>query len=386
VTSAPHATPAGAFAVCGRLVLEGRACLPGVVVVQGGKIVELRRERRLDGLPPGVHEAAYVSPGFIDLQVNGGFGVEVGDDAEDLRHLAEQLPATGVTAFLPTMVSSPLEAYGHAERAFRAEPPVHGALPLGLHFEGPFLSPRRSGAHRPAAIENAPDALFESWLVSPYVRLVTLAPETEGALARVRRLRERGIVVSLGHTDATYEQFVRGVDAGATLVTHVYSAMSGFQHRAPGAVGAALTDDRVTVGLIADGIHCHPAAVALAVRAKGAERVALVTDAIAGAGMGPGIYTLDGQEIHVDESAARLPDGTLAGSVLHLDQAVRNVVAWTGLDVAAACRMASTVPARVLGLENKGRLAPGCDADLALFDEQLGLQATFREGRCLYRR
>ena len=215
---------------------------------------------------------------------------------------------------------------------------------------------------------------------------MTLAPEAAGGLERIRRLRSHGVVVSLGHTDATYEELLKGIDAGAGMVTHVFNAMSGFSHRAPGAVGAALVDDRVTVGLIADGAHCHPASVRLAVKAKGSERVALVTDSIAGAGMEPGVYQLDGRDILVDEMLAKLPDGKLAGSVLSLDQAVRNVVAWAGSSVSEACRMASAVPARVLGLDSKGTLAPGKDADLVLLDESLHVSSTFRNGEIVYRR
>jgi N-acetylglucosamine-6-phosphate deacetylase len=332
-----------------------------------------------------VHDAAIVSPGFIDLQVNGGFGVEVGERADAIPRLAARLPATGVTAFLPTLVSSAAEVYPRACQAFLASRGAPGALPLGLHLEGPFLSLRRAGAHRTSAIENASPAVWDPFLEHDTLRLVTLAPELEGALEHIQRLRQRRVVVSLGHTDASYEEFRRGIDAGATMVTHLFNAMSGFRPRAPGAVGAALLDERVTVGVIADGVHSHPASLRLAVRVKGPDKVALVTDAIAGAGMEPGRYQLGGQDILVKDGQARLPDGTLAGSVLSLDQAVRNVVSWAETGVAEACRMASEVPARLLGLRSKGRLAVGCDADLVLLDDALRVRATFREGRSLYR-
>ena len=165
------------------------------------------------------------------------------------------------------------------------------------------------------------------------------------------------------------------------MATHLYSAMSGFHHRAPGATGAALLDERLVVGLIADGIHCHPAAIRLALEAKGVERAFLVTDMMSVAGLGPGTYELGGQTVEVDSVSARLPDGTLAGSVLTLDAAVRNAVNLAGASIADACRMASEVPARVLGLPSKGRLAPSCDADLVLLDEDLRVRATFTGGR-----
>jgi N-acetylglucosamine-6-phosphate deacetylase len=375
---------AARFAVRGRLVLD-RGLVPGAVVVEGGRISEVVLEPAPAALPPTVHDAAIVSPGFIDLQVNGGFGVEVGERADAIPRLAARLPATGVTAFLPTLVSSAAEVYPRACQAFLASRGAPGALPLGLHLEGPFLSLRRAGAHRTSAIENASPAVWDPFLEHDALRLVTLAPELEGALEHIQRLRQRRVVVSLGHTDASYEEFRRGIDAGATMVTHLFNAMSGFRPRAPGAVGAALLDERVTVGVIADGVHSHPASLRLAVRVKGPDKVALVTDAIAGAGMEPGRYQLGGQDILVKDGQARLPDGTLAGSVLSLDQAVRNVVSWAETGVAEACRMASEVPARLLGLRSKGRLAVGCDADLVLLDDALRVRATFREGRSLYR-
>jgi N-acetylglucosamine-6-phosphate deacetylase len=383
----PGAISAGmeatAFAVTGRLVLES-GLRTGAVVVSGHKIVEVRLGESREGLPETVHSASIVSAGFIDLQVNGAFGAEIGPRAEAIAHLASRLPATGVTAFLPTLVSSDADLYPRVAEAFAASRETAGARPLGLHLEGPFLSRARSGAHRLDAIGHAPPTLYDDLLGQDVVRLVTLAPEIDGARERIARLRANGIAVSLGHTDASYDELRRGIDAGASMVTHLYNAMSGFGHRAPGAVGAALVDDRVAVGLIADGVHSHPAAVRLAVLAKRAERIALVTDAIAGAGMEPGVYALDGQDILVDETGARLANGKLAGSVLTLDRAVRNVMAWAGSAVDEACRMASEVPARVLGLAAKGRLLAGMDADLVLLDEQLLVQATFREGRRVY--
>ena len=189
-----------------------------------------------------------MAPGLIDLQVNGAFGVEVGTSAEALRHLASQLPSTGVTGFLPTLVSSPAELYPRAFQAFEDARDAQGRRGPRAAHRGAIPLAQRPGVHRLNAIDGASADTFEGWLGTEAVRLVTLAPERDGARERIRRLRERGIVVSLGHTNATYEEFVLGVDQGATMVTHLYSAMSGFLHRAPGAVGAALLDDRVTAG------------------------------------------------------------------------------------------------------------------------------------------
>jgi N-acetylglucosamine-6-phosphate deacetylase len=372
------------YAVRGKLLLDG-ALTPGAVVVEGGRIGAVLRAPRDGDLPPAVIETGIVAPGLIDLQLNGAFGAEVGADPEAIRHLAARLPETGVTAFLPTRITAPPDHYQHVFEAFERARDAAGARPLGLHLEGPFLSPARPGAHRRDLIEAADPALLDLFLAGP-VRLVTLAPERPGALARIRRLRGRGIVVSLGHTDATLEEFAAGVEAGATMATHLYNAMSPFAHRAPGAVGAALVDDRVTVGLIADGVHSHPAAVRLALRAKGPQGVALVTDAMAATGMPPGEYALGGRRVAVDATSARLPDGTLAGAVLTLDRAVRNLVRWGAASPAAALRMAGEVPARLLGLDNAGRLELGRDADLALFDDELRVQSTIVGGETVYRR
>ena len=373
------------FAVRGRLVL-GKSLVPGAVVVRDGRIAEVLRDLTGASLPDAVIDAHAISPGFIDLQVNGAFGREVADDPEAISDIASRLPSTGVTVFLPTLVSSAVDVYPRACEALLASRVAAGALPLGLHLEGPFLSLRRAGAHRAQAIKDAPDDLFDAYCRYEAVRLVTLAPEAPGGLDRIRRLCSRGVVVSLGHTDASYEEFVQGIEAGARMTTHIFNAMSGFSHRAPGAIGAALVDDRVVAGLIADGVHCHTAAVRLAFRAKGPTGVALVTDAISGAGMRPGVYQLDGQDILVDETLAKLPNGKLAGSILTMDQAVRNVVDWTGCSIAEACSMASEIPAKVVGLRSKGTLAPGQDADLVLLDDDLKVAATFREGRRLYDR
>jgi N-acetylglucosamine-6-phosphate deacetylase len=383
-TESPHGH--NRYSVTGRLLLDGRL-VPGAIVVDGDRIVEVRTGGTGE-LPGPRLEAAIVSPGLIDLQCNGGFGFEVGGDAEALRGLAARLPSTGVTTFLPTVVSARAAGYRAAAAALAAVEPVEtGGAPrahaAGLHFEGPLLSPVRAGAHDRAAIAAGDDTLDEvldELLASRALRLMTLAPERPGALARLRHLVEAGVVVSLGHTDATYDEMLDGTDAGATLATHLFNAMPAFHHRAPGAVGAALIDERLIVSLIADGVHAHPAALNLVLRAKGVERIVLVTDAVAAAGSPAGTYGLGAAPIISDGQSARRADGTLAGSTLTMDRAVRGMVALGGARPEEALTMATAVPASLLGLADRGRLAAGRRADLALWTDDLQLVSTLIGG------
>lgn len=373
------------FSIRGLLSIDGELT-EGAVVVSGERISKVARVVRDDELPRPVYQADIVSPGFIDLQVNGGFGVDADGDAASYRTLAKRLPESGVTSFLPTVISSSADAYPRVFAAFDDARGTPGARALGFHLEGPFLSVARKGAHPASAIEGATVALFEDLLASNHALLMTVAPEREGALERISRLRAAGIMVSLGHTDATAEQFESGVDAGATMATHLYNAMSPFNHRAPGVVGAALADDRVVVGLIADGVHSHPIAITLALRAKGPKRIALVTDMMAAAGMPPGTYRLGSQRVIRDEHSARLEDGTLAGSVLLMDEAVRNMTRWSGLSLGDVLPMATSTPARLLRRRDIGVIEREALADLVLLDRDGNVQKTFVGGELVYDR
>ncbi len=368
------------FAIRGRLLL-GSHLEPGTLVVSNDRIERVTRGHDRNGnLPATVIEADFVSPGLIDLQVNGADGAEIGDDPSDIERVSRWLARTGVTAWLPTVVTANPAFYPGVFESYARVDTSIGATPLGLHLEGPFLAPARKGAHQLRYIEAATRELFESWLGQDAIRLVTLAPEREGGLDRIRRLVERGIVVSLGHTDATYDEFSAGIDAGATKATHLFNAMSPMHHRQPGAMIAAMTDDRVTAGLIPDAVHAHPATVRLALRAKGPERIAIVSDMMSATGLGPGTYELGGQVVFVDESTARLRDGTLAGSILTMDQAVRNLVVWADVPAGTALQMCTQVPADLLGDHSRGRLIAGTRADLTLWTESLQVAATWVGG------
>ena len=290
--------------------------------------------------------------GLIELQVNGAGGHDLTTEPESVWQVGAVLHRFGVEAFLPTLVSPSWSIVDRARAAWAAGPPpgYAGATPLGWHVEGPFIAPRRAGAHDPATLQ-APDAgVVVDWSPATGVRMVTLAPELAGALDVVEALVASGVVVSAGHSAATYDQAVAGFDAGIRSVTHLFNAMSPLDHREPGLAGAALSDERVTIGLIPDGLHVHPAMVALALRTVGADRLAVVSDAIAALGMPPGTYRLADRDVACDGLSARLPGGGLAGSVIPLDQAVRNLAQFAGIPLAEAALAATAVPARLLGL------------------------------------
>lgn len=322
-----------------------------------------------------------VAPGFVDLQCNGGLGIDLAGAPERLWELAAALPRFGVTAWLPTIVTTPEGVVDRALAALAEGPPARwrGAVPVGLHLEGPFLSPAKKGAHPEGLLRPPTLAAIEGWSRAAGVAVVTLAPDLPGALEVLEALVARGVVVSLGHTPATAEVATVAVDAGATWVTHLFNAMAPLHHRAPGLAGVALADERLRVGLIPDGIHVHPQVVALAQRALG-ERLTIVTDAVGALGMPAGRQALGRTEVTIGDDGVRLADGTLAGSNLAMDQGVRNLVAFTGCAREAALHAASTAPAAVLGDPIRGTLAAGARADLVLLTDDLHVVTTIVAG------
>lgn len=327
-----------------------------------------------------------VSPGWIDIQINGGFGLDFTQEPESIWEFARHMPQYGVTAFLPTIITSPLEIPRRAIKAWKGGAPMRwqGAIPLGLHLEGPFLNPGKKGAHNPDYLRSPDLSLIPEWRAENGVRLVTLAPELPGAYEMIAELRHRGIVVSAGHSQATYEQAITAFQAGISCATHLYNAMPPLDHRSPGLVGALLTQPQIPAGLIADGIHSHPAMIQLAWKSKGAGGIILVTDAMTALGMPPGEYRLADTTVYVDETSARLANGGLAGSILTLPEAVQNVMKFCNVPLADVLPSVTHTPARLLGLSKKGWLATGCNADLTLLNPQGEVTATIIGGRIVY--
>jgi len=363
------------------MTITGRIVTPmGVVearvTVEGGRIAAVRRGRADD---------QWILPGFVDIHNHGGGGYTfTTGDASQARGAAGFHLAHGTTTMLASLVSSPFEVMRDAVLAF--QPLIAEGVIAGIHFEGPYLSQARCGAQNPSHLRD-PDLgeLAELLkLAAESLRMVTIAPERPGALEAIAMLREHGVVVALGHTDGTFEQVRAGIQvssaAGATTVaTHLFNGMRPMLHREPGPIVALLGSPSVVCELVADGVHLHDATLEFAARTAGPERVALITDAMAAAGMPDGEYDLGGLKVVVSERAARLKEsGSIAGSTLTMDAALRQAVG-AGLPIVEAALMAATTPARVLGLDK--RIAVGCDADLVVLDGGLRVTQVMRAGQ-----
>lgn len=362
------------------------------VTLEAGRIVEIAPWDALTPAPGDIEARdSTLVPGFIDIHIHGGAGRYVMEGtAESLNVVARHLAEHGVTGFLSTTVTAPWEAQAQAldvaARAMRSpENGRHGAAVLGCHLEGPYINPKKKGA-QPEQFIRTPDVLELQREVKDNlaaVKAMTLAPEMPGALEMIRFLAAQGIIPSLGHTDATYAQVSAGIDAGARHVTHCFNAMRPLDSREPGVVGAALACPELTAELIWDNIHVHSASCRALIAAKGCEGVILISDGIPGAGMREGYrFSLGDLEVLVQNGSARLPDGTLAGSLLTLDIAFRNAASYTLSQRAA---LSSRNAALALGLgQRKGLLAPGYDADLTLLDPHGSVRQTFVAGRAVY--
>ena len=330
-------------------------------------------------------QGAYVAPGFLNIHIHGCGGSDAMDGTrEALDTMSRLLASTGVTGFLPTTMTCSEEAIGRALSAIRdAQGHEPGAEILGANLEGPFISEKYKGAQKACHIQKAH---WES--IEPYadtLKILTLAPETLTDMEFIPRCCSHKIIVSLGHSDATFEEAVRAISAGASHITHLYNAMSPLHHRRPGLVGAALTQP-VTCELIADGIHIHPAALSLAVHAKGLDKIVLITDSMRACLLGEGESELGGQKVFVRDGRATLADGTLAGSILTMEKAVQNIWKFAHLTLPQAVQLATANPARELGFSDRGTLETGQRADLAIFDDDFNILQTYKKGTCIFPR
>ena len=376
-----------ATGIRGQLVTDYEVWSEAALLVENGSIAAVSREEELpEEAEVYDYGDSFLLPGFVDLQVNGCFGIDVATEPEKLPELSEKLLATGTTSYLPTLISSPEDLYEEALPVLAAtEGSSSGAEVIGVHLEGPFINPEKRGAHPQPFVISPDRGLLGQMMELCPVRMVTLAPELEGAGDLAEFAARRGAVVSAGHSEATFEAAYAAFDGRVSGVTHLFNAMCTIHHRGPGVVGAAFAHPRVVCGLIVDGLHVHPEVVSLAFRMLGPDRIYLITDSTAATGMGPGEYAMATRRIYQDANMARLGDGALAGSLTTMNEAFQNVLAFTGCTLPEAVRMASSTPARLVGAgRRKGRLVPGYDADITVLAPDLSVEAVWRNGRQVY--
>ena len=365
----------------------------GVVVVRNGRIAFVGKENRAThSANASVLDASdkIVSPGFIDTQIVGarGFDASAGS-LEAVREVARFCSETGTTSLLVAVGTRPFKKLVQGLRGVREaiRKGTDTAEVLGIHLEGPYISPIKKGAHnpnyiRPPSISELNVILRES---ANNVILATVAPEVQGAISFIRELKRRGVTVSIGHSNATYEETLTGIRAGMSHATHVFNGMREFHHREPGVLGAVLTCDNMTASLIADGIHVHPAAMKVLVKAKGTDKIVLITDSVV-AGLQNGTYKLVGLDVVLSDGVCKLKSGlSLAGSSLAMNKAVRNMIELVGVPIRDAVGMATINPAKVIGTDRrKGSIEIGKDADIIVIDERINVYATLVKGKAVY--
>jgi N-acetylglucosamine-6-phosphate deacetylase len=394
------------------LVLPDRILSPGTIVIEDGRIAEIRAGAAAAAHPHSLFafHGHYIVPGFIDVHVHGLEGTDSLDDGDAVAAIAERLPRHGVTAFCPTTVACGPDALRRVleqVRRARETPSARGARVLPAHLESNFINPDYRGAQPVACLRRPADALrqrdagpstgpgdFDAGDIlreieraAPDVGIVTVAPELDGGLDLVAWLASRQLRVSLGHSGATYEEALAAIGAGARHATHLFNRMPPCGHRAPGLAGAVLQADEVAAELICDGVHVHPAVLRIAIAAKRPSRVFAITDGTAAAGLPLGAHaTLGGQRITAGPEAAHLADGTLAGSVLTMERAFQTLVEKVGLSLVDAVTLCSTTAARELGLVGHGLLATGAVADLVVLDARLSVVQTYVGGQLVHSR
>lgn len=369
---------------------NGDEPFPASVVIDRGMItgiapphVSIEAEREIDG------GGNLLIPGMIDVHIHGALGYDMMDGTvRSVEEVSKACAQTGCTSFLATSVSSTLQDVIHmitsVKKAAGNEP---GAKIAGIHLEGPYLHPKRKGMQNEKFLRHPNTEEMDEILehAGPLIRMVTLAPELPGGMEMVAYLKERNIIVSIAHSDATYEEAKQAFAAGASHVTHCFNGMRPIHHRDPGLVIAAFEEEHVSVQAIVDDVHLHPAIVRLMYREKTAGRMVLITDALQAMGMGDGEYVFGGHQVTVKDGVARLKDSTLASSTVTMNEALRKAVAG-GIPLGDAVKMAAATPASILGLERKGTITPGKDADLVLLNDRFEVLWTMIEGHMVFTR
>ncbi|MBS7634244.1 N-acetylglucosamine-6-phosphate deacetylase [Candidatus Bathyarchaeota archaeon] len=375
------------FAIrAGTILTPNRILKEAYIAVEDDRIVNVSGEKPKDAREVYRYDEHIVSPGFVDIHTHGSFGVDTTySSSREILDLSKILPSTGVTSYFPSIMTESPEQMKDAIRNIREalESKNNGSSKiLGTHLEGPYLNPAMCGAQPKEHIRKPSLEEFNEFykLSGGTLKRITVAPEIDGGIEFIKdAVRKFEVKVSLGHTDATYEQTIKAIEAGASIITHLYNGMRGFHHREPGIVGAALTEN-VYVEVIVDFIHLHPATVNLVMKCKGSNRTILVTDSISGAGLGDGVYKLGSRAVTIKDGVARLSDGALAGSMLTMIGAVQNAVK-SGMPLRDAVKMAALTPCNAMGIKDSGKIVRGCKADFIVLDKQMRITDAFIDGR-----
>ncbi|HOJ00961.1 MAG TPA: N-acetylglucosamine-6-phosphate deacetylase [Anaerolineaceae bacterium] len=376
-------------------IIHANICTPDEVLpdhsieIQQGRIKDIYPTQLSEKPSDAILDARrdWVIPGLIDIHTHGGVGADTMDASHDaLNAMSKFLAAHGVTSFLATTVTNSQESINRALLAIeQSQAELEGARLLGAHVEGPYINIAFKGAQNPAYFRPPLKSEYDPWLDNEWVKLITIAPELPGMDEFIRACVERGIELAIGHSSASYEQVIHAADLGVRQATHLFNGMQGLHHREPGTVGGVLTDERIFAQIIADGVHLHPAIVKLVLACKGVNRTILISDAMRATGLSDGKYDLGGQEVTVIDGTARIANGSLAGSTLTLDAAVRNVMQFTGADFPHVLPAATRVPAEAMHFARKnGYIRVGYDADLAIFDAGYQVVATIVGGNLVY--
>ncbi|MDQ0207320.1 N-acetylglucosamine-6-phosphate deacetylase [Alkalicoccobacillus murimartini] len=378
-----------------QLIEEGYLVLAGDSIQSFGPMNQFEApELPYELVDFNLHQHVKAVPGFIDIHTHGAGGADTMDGKRDsFDTMARMLTQEGTTSFLATTMTQRVEtitkSLEQAGEYILQQKKANGAEVLGIHLEGPFINPVMAGAQPKQHIIPSDIPLFQKWqqIAKQQIKLVTLAPEQTGGIELIRYLEKQGIIASIGHSNANFDEVEMSIQAGAKQVTHLFNQMRGLHHREPGVVGACFLTDELKAELIADGKHVHPSIVKLTFMQKTAEQIILITDSIRAKGLEEGTYDLGGQNVQVKDGTAILPDGTLAGSVLRMDQAIRNMISYTGCSLEDAIKMASLNPAKQLHVSHrKGSIAVGKDADIVILNEHNEVLLTFCRGHLVYKR
>ncbi|TYS61379.1 N-acetylglucosamine-6-phosphate deacetylase [Sutcliffiella horikoshii] len=381
-----------------KIVTEEELIENGYIIIKEGKITDFGpiNEYTNDNNLPQIHlsEELYAAPGFIDLHIHGLNGSDVMDASTDcIKNMAKTLPKEGTTSFLATTITQEKSELGRALQNVNSFIPCQnqsdvGSEVLGVHLEGPFINEKRAGAQPPAFILEPSVETFRHFQSESgnHIKLVTLAPEEKNGLELVKHLSDTGVIASIGHSDALYAEVVKAIEAGAEHITHFFNGMRGSHHREPGVAGAGLAHPELFLEMIVDGIHVHPAMVKATFLAKGVDHILLITDSMRAKWLDDGEYELGGQKVIVENNTALLEDGTLAGSVLKMNDAVRNMKQFTDCTMQEAIQMATANPAKRLHVwDRKGSISIGKDADIVILDEEMQVKMTFCKGILSYK-